>query len=230
MFPRSSSTTTRSTRRCSSPTSARSAWTRRSTTSTSTATSASSVRSAGPAPSWSAIPNTGRLERRRIATVRWSFDERIEDGLYAGYGIKHVKKLIEDPVKGGIAIGDDATLAALGAVELDLTGSPATRSPSTTRDPRSRRAVSARRRSPLRTTSRRPPARRCSPGAATRSTRSSRANLALGVVAPYYCGYGGDLFAIVWDGELHGYLGSGRSPAAATHRPRCATRSARRRC
>jgi gamma-glutamyltranspeptidase/glutathione hydrolase len=42
------------------------------------------------------------------------------------------------------------------------------------------------------------------------------ANLALGVVAPYYCGYGGDIFAIVWDGELHGYLGSGRSPAGAT--------------
>ena len=42
------------------------------------------------------------------------------------------------------------------------------------------------------------------------------ANLALGVVAPYLCGYGGDLFAIVWDGELHGYLGSGRSPRAAT--------------
>jgi gamma-glutamyltranspeptidase/glutathione hydrolase len=42
------------------------------------------------------------------------------------------------------------------------------------------------------------------------------ANLALGVVSPYFCGYGGDIFAIVWDGELHGYLGSGRSPAAAT--------------
>lgn len=42
------------------------------------------------------------------------------------------------------------------------------------------------------------------------------ANLALGVVAPYYCGYGGDVFAIVWDGRLTGYLGSGRSPAAAT--------------
>ncbi len=41
------------------------------------------------------------------------------------------------------------------------------------------------------------------------------ANLALGVVAPYLCGYGGDLFAIVWDGDLHGYLGSGRSPARA---------------
>ncbi len=43
------------------------------------------------------------------------------------------------------------------------------------------------------------------------------ANLTLGVVAPYLCGYGGDLFALVWDGEsAHGYLGSGRSPAGAT--------------
>ncbi len=42
------------------------------------------------------------------------------------------------------------------------------------------------------------------------------ANLVLGVVAPYYCGYGGDLFAIVWDGALNGYLGSGRSPASAS--------------
>jgi gamma-glutamyltranspeptidase / glutathione hydrolase len=42
------------------------------------------------------------------------------------------------------------------------------------------------------------------------------ANLTLGVVAPYLCGYGGDLFAIVWDGSLHGYLGSGRSPGAHT--------------
>src|SRR5437762_14227262 len=42
------------------------------------------------------------------------------------------------------------------------------------------------------------------------------ANLALGVVAPYLCGYGGDVFAVVWDGQLHGFLGSGRSPGAAT--------------
>lgn len=43
------------------------------------------------------------------------------------------------------------------------------------------------------------------------------ANLTLGVVAPYLCGYGGDLFALVWDGSrLHGYNGSGRAPAAAT--------------
>lgn len=42
------------------------------------------------------------------------------------------------------------------------------------------------------------------------------ANFTLGVVAPYLCGYGGDLFAIVWDGALTGYLGSGRSPAGAS--------------
>ncbi|MGH9024582.1 MAG: gamma-glutamyltransferase, partial [Acidimicrobiia bacterium] len=37
------------------------------------------------------------------------------------------------------------------------------------------------------------------------------ASMTLGVVAPYYCGYGGDLFVVVWNGGLHGYLGSGRS-------------------
>ncbi len=42
------------------------------------------------------------------------------------------------------------------------------------------------------------------------------ANLALGVVAPYLCGYGGDLFALVWDGEMHGYRSAGRSGASAT--------------
>jgi len=42
------------------------------------------------------------------------------------------------------------------------------------------------------------------------------ANLALGVVAPYYCGYGGDLLAIVRDGQLHGYRSTGRSAAGAS--------------
>ncbi len=42
------------------------------------------------------------------------------------------------------------------------------------------------------------------------------ANLTLGVVAPYLCGYGGDLFALIWDGGPHGYLGSGRAAAGAT--------------
>src|SRR5436190_1416286 len=42
-------------------------------------------------------------------------------------------------------------------------------------------------------------------------------NLALGVLTPYLCGFGGDLFAIVWrDGEVAAYNGSGRAPGAAT--------------
>lgn len=41
-------------------------------------------------------------------------------------------------------------------------------------------------------------------------------NLTLGVVAPYLCGYGGDLFALVWDGDLYAYEGCGRAPADAT--------------
>ncbi len=42
-------------------------------------------------------------------------------------------------------------------------------------------------------------------------------NLTLGVVGPYMCGYGGDLFALVWDSQaLHAYNGSGRSGDAAT--------------
>ena len=42
------------------------------------------------------------------------------------------------------------------------------------------------------------------------------ANAALGLMEPVGCGIGGDLYAIVWDpktGKLHGYNGSGRSPA-----------------
>lgn len=42
-------------------------------------------------------------------------------------------------------------------------------------------------------------------------------NLTLGVVSPYMCGYGGDLFAIISNnGKLHAYNGSGRSSARAT--------------
>ena len=42
------------------------------------------------------------------------------------------------------------------------------------------------------------------------------ANLVLGVVTPYMCGVGGDLLAIVWDGDVQAYRGVGRAPAAAT--------------
>jgi gamma-glutamyltranspeptidase / glutathione hydrolase len=42
-------------------------------------------------------------------------------------------------------------------------------------------------------------------------------NLVLGVVTPYLCGYGGDLFALIWSTDgIDAHNGSGRAPAAAT--------------
>src|SRR5438270_13667588 len=42
-------------------------------------------------------------------------------------------------------------------------------------------------------------------------------NLALGVVSPYLCGPGDDLFAIIWDGnQLHGFQRAGQCPDGAT--------------
>jgi gamma-glutamyltranspeptidase / glutathione hydrolase len=42
------------------------------------------------------------------------------------------------------------------------------------------------------------------------------AGLALAVVTPYHCGAGGDLLALVWDGEATGVLSVGAAPARAT--------------
>ncbi len=42
------------------------------------------------------------------------------------------------------------------------------------------------------------------------------ANLALSVVTPYHCGVGGDLLAIVWDGQATGVMSIGAAPAGAT--------------
>src|SRR5258708_5305496 len=42
------------------------------------------------------------------------------------------------------------------------------------------------------------------------------ANLVLAVVTPYMCGVGGDLLAMVFDGDVHAYRGVGRAPHGAT--------------
>jgi hypothetical protein len=41
---------------------------------------------------------TSGPERRRSVLVRWTFDERIEDGLVAAYGLRLCKQFVEDPV------------------------------------------------------------------------------------------------------------------------------------
>ncbi|MFA9432092.1 gamma-glutamyltransferase family protein [Egicoccus sp. AB-alg2] len=42
------------------------------------------------------------------------------------------------------------------------------------------------------------------------------ANLVLAVVTPYHCGVGGDLLAIVWDGQANGVVSVGAAPRGAT--------------
>ena len=40
---------------------------------------------------------TSGPDRRRAMTLRWTFDERCEDGLVAGYALKRCKQILEDP-------------------------------------------------------------------------------------------------------------------------------------
>jgi hypothetical protein len=45
---------------------------------------------------------TSGPERRRTMTLRWTFDERCEDGLVAGYALKRCKQILEDPLAAGL--------------------------------------------------------------------------------------------------------------------------------
>jgi len=50
-------------------------------------------------------PPTGP-DRRRSMTLRWTFDERTEDGVIAGYALKRCKQILEDPC--GMGLPDPA--------------------------------------------------------------------------------------------------------------------------
>jgi hypothetical protein len=41
-------------------------------------------------------------DRRRSMELRWTFDERVEDGLVAGYALKRARQILEDPVAAGL--------------------------------------------------------------------------------------------------------------------------------
>jgi hypothetical protein len=45
---------------------------------------------------------TSGPDRRRTMTLRWTFDERCEDGLVAGYALKRCKQMLEDPRAAGL--------------------------------------------------------------------------------------------------------------------------------
>jgi hypothetical protein len=49
----------------------------------------------------SGSPTSGP-DRRRSMELRWTFDERVEDGLVAGYALKRAKQILEDPVAAGL--------------------------------------------------------------------------------------------------------------------------------
>jgi hypothetical protein len=40
---------------------------------------------------------TSGPDRRRTMVLRWTFDERVEDGVVAGYALKRAKQILEDP-------------------------------------------------------------------------------------------------------------------------------------
>jgi len=40
---------------------------------------------------------TSGPDRRRTMVLRWTFDERTEDGLVAGYALKRAQQILEDP-------------------------------------------------------------------------------------------------------------------------------------
>jgi hypothetical protein len=41
-------------------------------------------------------------DRRRSMTLKWTFDERCEDGLVAGYALRRAKQILEDPLAAGL--------------------------------------------------------------------------------------------------------------------------------
>jgi hypothetical protein len=45
---------------------------------------------------------TSGPDRRRSMSIRWTFDERVEDGLVAGFALKRAKQILEDPVAAGL--------------------------------------------------------------------------------------------------------------------------------
>jgi hypothetical protein len=55
---------------------------------------------------------TSGPDRRRTMVLRWTFDERTEDGLVAGYALKRAKQLLEDPAaamrRAAVAAGNAA--------------------------------------------------------------------------------------------------------------------------
>ena len=53
---------------------------------------------------------TSGPDRRRSMTLKWTFDERVEDGLLAGYALKRARQMLEDPIAAGLPRPESGTL------------------------------------------------------------------------------------------------------------------------
>jgi hypothetical protein len=51
------------------------------------------------------VVHEGRLAARPIATLRFSYDERVEDGLYAQRSLEILRQIAEDPLAHGASLG-----------------------------------------------------------------------------------------------------------------------------
>jgi hypothetical protein len=49
------------------------------------------------------VDDAGNVVTRTVASVKYSFDERIEDGLYCARGLELIRGMVEDPVANGAA-------------------------------------------------------------------------------------------------------------------------------
>ncbi|MFF0341646.1 2-oxo acid dehydrogenase subunit E2 [Kribbella sp. NPDC004875] len=71
------------------------------------------VGSCRPAP----VVHDGRIQIRQILPLRWTFDERIEDGLYAARSAELLRRRLEDPI-GNLGLPEDAVDSASVREEL----------------------------------------------------------------------------------------------------------------
>ena len=53
---------------------------------------------------------TSGPDRRRTMTMKWTFDERVEDGLLAGYALKRAQQILEDPIGAGLPRPESGSL------------------------------------------------------------------------------------------------------------------------
>ncbi|HKH87564.1 MAG TPA: hypothetical protein VKA05_02020, partial [Acidimicrobiales bacterium] len=59
----------------------------------------------------------GKVAVGRVAHLRCSYDERIDDGMYAGSAAKLLKRLVEDPLANGCELSAPST-STKGAAEV----------------------------------------------------------------------------------------------------------------